>query len=205
MEILHGILLTCVLAAGFIAVLLIGIFRKKKIMYIISGILCAAVIASLIFTIDLGKKNMQEYTERTEQDGDAEYSEMDMEPVGYLVLQMQETLPEGVSMLPLRMYLTVTGYNDIEKEITAVISNQTGYAERYGNEYWLMKLEGDEWVNVEPETEYGWTKIAYELKDLEEAEVKYDLSVFGKLEPGAYKLCKDGMEAEFTLIEEWSE
>ena len=49
--------------------------------------------------------------------------------------------------------------------------------------------------------EYGWPKISLQLNDTENTTEIYDLTVFGKLEPGEYKLVKNELETEFTLAE----
>ena len=72
----------------------------------------------------------------------------------------------------------------------------------YGNEYSLQKLEGEDWVEVKPKQEYGWTDIAHIIPDLTVNTETYDLTPFGTLSPGKYKLVKDDLEAEFELTEE---
>ena len=54
---------------------------------------------------------------------------------------------------------------------------------------------------MEAATEYGWPKISLQLKDTENTTEIYDLTVFGELEAGEYKLVKNDLEAEFELAE----
>lgn len=115
-----------------------------------------------------------------------------------LQLQTNAAADEGISTLPLEMYMTVTGYeNGI---LTVVISNQSGYEMTYGEEYALQKQsESGEWEDVEAVKDYAWEDIAWVLADGEDAEASYDLAVFGTLTAGTYKLVKLDLEAEFTL------
>lgn len=59
-----------------------------------------------------------------------------------------------------------------------------------------------EWQDMEAVEEYGWPKISLQLKDTENTTEIYDLTVFGELEAGEYKLVKNDLEAEFELAEQ---
>lgn len=95
------------------------------------------------------------------------------------------------------IYMQAVHYED--GRITVRICNQSDYTMIYGNEYWLCKLENDEWVTVKSKKEYAWDEIAHELQSGCYVEVSYDLSVFGKLKAGTYRLMKNDLAAEFTL------
>lgn len=86
-------------------------------------------------------------------------------------------------------------------QLEMVIDNQSGSDYYYGREYMLQKKDGEAWIDVEPEVEYGWPKISLMVKDTETATEVYDLTVFGELEAGSYKLVKNDLEAEFTLVD----
>ncbi len=71
----------------------------------------------------------------------------------------------------------------------------------YGKEYFLQKKVEGEWEELEAAEPYAWPKISLMLKDTESTTEIYDLTVFGELEAGEYKLVKNELEAEFTLAE----
>ena len=52
---------------------------------------------------------------------------------------------------------------------------------------------------MEPVQEFCWTEEYHLLQDTEIAVEVYDLSYYGELEPGNYKLVKTDLEAEFIL------
>lgn len=116
-----------------------------------------------------------------------------------LVLQTEEDQNGDISFLPLGVYLKPVSYEN--GMLTMVIDNQSGDDYYYGKEYMLQKQYGEEWFDVDPVEEYGWPKISLMVKDLETAYEVYDLTVFGELEAGTYKLVKNELEAEFTLME----
>ena len=107
---------------------------------------------------------------------------------------------QNISTLPLDITMRVVDYKD--GILTVEIDNHSGYEMEYGNEYSLQKLEGEEWVEVKPKQEYGWMDIAHIIPDLTVNTETYDLTPFGTLSPGKYKLVKDDLEAEFELTEE---
>ena len=116
-----------------------------------------------------------------------------------LVLVPAKEKNPGVSYLPLGMYMTVTDYDDQDMMITAVISNQSGFTMSYGEDYEVQRKGKKEWEDLEPKEPLCYADTEYELEDLKEVTVHYDLSVYGKLTKGTYRLCKENMFAEFTL------
>ncbi|MGM9538414.1 MAG: immunoglobulin-like domain-containing protein [Candidatus Onthomonas sp.] len=102
-----------------------------------------------------------------------------------------------IANLPLRTYLTVL---DVTDGITTVrIDNQSGYEMSY-SEYYSLQVERDgEWFTLPPRETLAFNDIAYVLQDLEQATVTCDLTVYGDLTAGHYRLVKDDMAAEFWL------
>lgn len=116
-------------------------------------------------------------------------------------LQKKEKLDTGISTLPLDIIVEVEDYED--GYLFCNLSNQSGYAYCFGEEYGLEKKSNGEWVKLDPIEDYGWTDIEIVVEDLEEMPLTYDLSFFGELEAGEYRLIIDNdLYAEFTLVEE---
>ncbi len=119
------------------------------------------------------------------------------------LLQVEEVEPgtpddDGIADLPLEMYLTVTDVTD--GVATVVINNQSGYVMTYGTYYTLqMELDGSWYELPVMDTGVGFEDIAYELADGQQVTETCDLTIYGDLEPGHYRLVKDGMTAEFDL------
>ena len=111
-----------------------------------------------------------------------------------------ESQDQNISTLPLDITMRVVDYKD--GILTVEIDNHSGYEMEYGDEYSLQKLEGEEWVDVESKQEYGWDEIAHIIPDLTVNTETYDLTPFGTLSPGKYKLVKNDLEAEFELTED---
>ena len=106
----------------------------------------------------------------------------------------------AVSNLPLRTYLTI---QDITDGIaTVVIDNQSGYEVSYGECYALQLERDGEWYTLQPREPLAFIDIAYILQDLEQATVTCDLTPYGDLAAGHYRLVKDDMAAEFWLDEQ---
>ena len=112
-----------------------------------------------------------------------------------------ETNDPGISSLPLGMYMQAVGFCD--GILTLEISNQSGYLMEYGEDYALFIRKNGEWKELPWSEGYGWNDIAYTINDLETQLITADLSVFGKLESGEYRIVKSGMQAEFRLV--WTE
>lgn len=104
----------------------------------------------------------------------------------------------GIAHLPLGMYMTVQDVTD--GVATVLIDNQSGYEMSYSTYYALQKELNGEWYELPiVKTNVGFNDIAYELQDLEQATVQCDLTIFGDLDSGRYRLVKDDMTAEFNL------
>lgn len=112
-------------------------------------------------------------------------------------LVMKDTEESEISVLPADIRMTAVEYK--EPYLIVKITNQTGETVTYGEEYFLQKMSENGWLNVSPVKHYTWPSTSHELKDLGEATEKYDLSVYGKLQPGEYRLVKADMSAEFIL------
>lgn len=129
------------------------------------------------------------------------YTEHEMTVSGYQIVHYHEFEPEdgAVSM-------DVTDYDCGEKTLTAVIYNKTDDVVCYGADYSLQKKTDGEYIDLEPDEEISWIMIAYELPAGETAEVNYDLSGYGILEDGEYRLIKsNGLTADFRLFTEYTE
>lgn len=103
------------------------------------------------------------------------------------------SLPEGVTM-------TV---NSLTNGTAVVkIENRSGGEIEYGMHYGLQKeIEGKWYTLPIVRTNVGFDAVALILGDQGEAEESCDLTIFGELEEGNYRLVKDGMTAEFSLDE----
>ncbi len=108
-----------------------------------------------------------------------------------------ESPDSELSTMPLDMTMRVIGYED--GIVTVEIDNHSGYEMGYGDEYTLQRLEGEEWVDVQPEKEYAWKDVLHTIPDLTVVKETYDLTVFGNLPAGKYKLVKNDLEAEFEI------
>lgn len=106
----------------------------------------------------------------------------------------------GISALPLEMYMTVLDVSD--GVATVLIDNQSGYEMDY-SEYYSLQMERDgQWYILPPKENMAFNDIAHILPDLESVTVTCDLSPYGALQAGHYRLEKDGMYAEFWLDEQ---
>lgn len=103
----------------------------------------------------------------------------------------------NLSTLPLDMTMEAVSF--VDGILTLEIDNHSGYTMTYGDDYVLQKWENGEWTDMVPEQEYAWHDIAHEIEDLTKDTVTCDLTFFGELPEGRYKLIKSEMEAEFEL------
>lgn len=117
---------------------------------------------------------------------------------GSLVLKDSARTGGGFTFLPLGMYMSVLDYDD--GILTVGISNQSGYRMSYGGEYYLQKKNGDSWIDMPLPEGYVFKEGVKQIDDLDENFEKYDLSVFGKLGPGEYRLRKMDLDVSFTLV-----
>ena len=130
---------------------------------------------------------------------EAGQEEADGEGIRVLTLKKTEEKKSEASTMPLGMYLTVTDYEN--GMLTAELANQSGYTMTYGEAYGLEKLVDGSWTVLEPVTEIFWQETATEIADLKTDTLLCDLSIFGDLTAGEYKLTKPDLEAAFTLEE----
>ena len=112
---------------------------------------------------------------------------------------MDEEDPDaGISAPLLTVTCTVTDVTD--GVLTLLIDNQSGYVFTYYNYITLEREENGEWAEVPFLEDAEWEDIAYELDDLKQATVKYDLyACFGELEEGTYRLTLSDISVEFSL------
>lgn len=126
---------------------------------------------------------------------------------GYIEVQVNDNwyvfkqvdIEYGISTLPMEVLMEVTDYTD--GIITLMIDNQSGYVYTYGEDFSLEKLDDSgAWNKVQCiESDCGWKDIAHELQDLETVEIKHDLSIFGTLTSGTYRIWKSDVCAEFEI------
>lgn len=114
-----------------------------------------------------------------------------------LKLRVPQSIEDNLTTMQMAMMMLPIAYDN--GQLFVAISNQTGAEDGYGNEYALQKKADGEWQDMEPIEDIQWTDLYHVLQDTEIIVEKYDLSVYGQLEPGDYKLVKDNLEAEFSL------
>lgn len=77
--------------------------------------------------------------------------------------------------------------------ITITFRNDWGHEIRYGEDYFIQKLEGEDWVTVDPSETPGFDTVLYTLDGVGDKFVKWetDLSmIYGELTKGNYRLVK---------------
>ena len=106
------------------------------------------------------------------------------------VLPPEETAPEDVRMevLDLRDGL-----------LTVWLGNTGGAVYEYGGYYTLLWEVDGHWSERTPEEEYGVEDVLYTLADGEQREHTFDLTPYGDLEGGRYRLCLGELTADFVL------
>ncbi|MCC8129211.1 MAG: hypothetical protein LIO51_04640 [Clostridiales bacterium] len=121
-------------------------------------------------------------------------------PVNSRFLAASDTADEsGISTMPLEMTMTVLDLTD--GVVTVLIDNQSGYEMEYGESFSLETEQEGEWYVLPPQGTLEFNDIAYILQDMEQAEETCDLTAYGELEAGHYRIVKDDMAAEFWLDE----
>lgn len=108
-----------------------------------------------------------------------------------------EDANEGIAYLPLGMYLTVQKVED--GIATVLIDNQSGYTMSYGEAYSLEQEQDGQWQELPAQEELSFHDLAHELQDLEQATITCDLTYWGELAPGHYRLVLGDLTGEFTL------
>lgn len=108
-----------------------------------------------------------------------------------------EDANEGIAYLPLGMYLTVQKVED--GIATVLIDNQSGYTMSYGEAYSLEQEQDGQWQALPAQEEPSFHDLAHELQDLEQATITCDLTYWGELAPGHYRLVLGDLTGEFTL------
>jgi len=82
--------------------------------------------------------------------------------------------------------------------IRAEIKNGWGAEVRFGDDYFIQRLEGEEWVTVEPPETPAFDTVLRTVQPGETSEWTADSSlIYGELPKGSYRLCKNFfMDAE---------
>ena len=78
-------------------------------------------------------------------------------------------------------------------EITITFRNDKGNEIRYGEDYFIQKLEGEDWITVEPSETPAFDTVLYTLDEIGDKFVEWsaDLSlIYGELPKGSYRLVK---------------
>ena len=78
-----------------------------------------------------------------------------------------------------------------EAEITITFRNDKGNEIRYGDDYYIQRLEGEDWVTAETKGIPAFDTVLWSAEAGETAEWKTDLSlIYGELPAGSYRLVK---------------
>ena len=95
----------------------------------------------------------------------------------------------------------VMSVEDIQSDgITVSITNNSGEEFSYGKYFSLQKQIDSKWYTMPVQAgNVGFEDIAYVLQDGKAANETYDLSIYGTLEPGIYRLIIENISAEFTV------
>ncbi|MCD8382691.1 MAG: hypothetical protein LUC30_07225 [Clostridiales bacterium] len=120
-------------------------------------------------------------------------------PVNDLFLTTSTADESGISTMPLEMTMTVQGIAD--GVVTVLIDNQSGYEMEYGESFSLEMERDGGWYVLPPQETLEFNDLAYILPDMEQATATCDLTAYGTLEAGHYRIVKDDMTAEFWLDE----
>jgi len=100
------------------------------------------------------------------------------------------TAPEGITME------LVSRSDDA---IVARFSNNSGEEWTYGLSYRVQVCLDGSWYNVPAEQEYAIISIAMMLPDGKTQEESYNLSFYGQLPSGHYRLAAENLSAEFDI------
>ena len=111
---------------------------------------------------------------------------------------MDEKLDNSMSAAASGVYMTVTDYKD--GIATVLVSNQSGASYDYPASYSSEKQKDDgSWEELETQDIMFFPQVLYPLEDDAEEEVSCDLTPYGELKRGQYRLVKGELTAEFTL------
>lgn len=104
---------------------------------------------------------------------------------------------QDVSTMPLT--ITMTADKATASEVTVTIHNESGADFYYTEAYSLELLDDDTFITVEPEEEMLFNEMAYLLEDLSSVTLTCDLTPYGTLPSGTYRIVKGDLSAEFKL------
>lgn len=139
-----------------------------------------------------------DYTQSGESDDNGEY-EMVPARVLYLADNGSEAqFPEGVvSMAATDLELSM---------LKLTICNLSNDIFWYGSSFSIQKKIDGEYVDVTTEEELSWITIAYELQPGESVQISRDLSLYGEVEPGDYRIwIGNSLYTDYSIAEEWTE
>lgn len=106
--------------------------------------------------------------------------------------------PYAIMEMPLDVTMELVGIED--NIATLTIDNHSGEEFSYGSYFALQRQIDGVWYEMVMGDNVAFDDVAYILLDMEQATVTCDLSVYGDLEPGMYRLLKDGMAVEFAIV-----
>lgn len=90
--------------------------------------------------------------------------------------------------------ITMNAENVTSTGLTLIITQNGGIAEgslETGSEYFIQKLENDNWVEVKPQGDAVWDMMSHLIASNATTEFTVDWSwLYGELSPGTYRICK---------------
>ena len=87
----------------------------------------------------------------------------------------------------------------VDNKLYLTISNQSDEIFTYGSSFNLLKNAGDGYEDVVDINDIIWTMELYSLAPGDEVEIVCDLSIFGDIRPGAYRIMKGELVADFVI------
>lgn len=152
---------------------------------IVAGCLVLAIAMSL-----LGCGKAKESSDSAESNPDLN---QDQEAVsGVSLAESTPNIEDG------KVNMYVTGMDGQVLELT--IANMTDETISYNEGYTLMTLKDGNFAEMDPKEAFVWPDEVYDLEKGESVTIHCDLSYYGELLQGTYKICKfPELEAEFKL------
>ncbi len=94
--------------------------------------------------------------------------------------------------------LEVTGYSEGMLEVS--LQNQSGSPWQYGEQFELLRKEGNEWHILAWPPDKAWNDLTDVLEEGADVILNRDISDLEPLEPGEYKFAMNQIETMFTLV-----
>jgi len=159
----------------------------KKTILITSLVLCAVFIVG--FVLGCGGDDEGDVPETV---ADVRDAALDSEGwnVEYLSPSVDLAAPEGIEMV-----LDSWG-SDI---VTTTFANNSAAEWTFGEYFVLQVLIGDIWYDIPPLEDVAFIDIAYTLQPGDVREHEYDITAYGDLPAGTYRITAFGLYVEHTL------